>query len=201
MEASASTPSQNSGLEIDLKDPPLAAFLAWLIPGAGHIYQGRTGKGILFLVCILGTFLYGFYLGGGHVVYASLRPEDRRLPYLCQVGVGLPALPALVQAMRVRSGKQPLWSGFMAPPNLRGRPNDPQGLPRNHPDELAFWHHQLHAYFELGTVYTMIAGLLNVLAIYDAWSGPLVFMPNAPGGQAKRKREGVHDALPAESQT
>jgi hypothetical protein len=32
---------------------------------------------------------------------------------------------------------------------------------------------ELHHYFELGTVYTMIAGLLNVLAIYDAWGGPV----------------------------
>jgi hypothetical protein len=26
--------------------------------------------------------------------------------------------------------------------------------------------------FELGTLYTMIAGLLNVLAIFDAYGGP-----------------------------
>ena len=37
-------------IEIDLKEPWLAALLAWLVPGLGHIYQGRTGKGILFFV-------------------------------------------------------------------------------------------------------------------------------------------------------
>ena len=63
--------NDNSTIEIDLKDPRLAAFLAWLVPGLGHIYQGRTGKGILFSVCILGTFFYGMYVGGGRVVYAS----------------------------------------------------------------------------------------------------------------------------------
>jgi hypothetical protein len=31
----------------------------------------------------------------------------------------------------------------------------------------------LPRYFEMGTVYTMIAGLLNVLAIYDACCGPV----------------------------
>ncbi len=149
-------------LEVDLRDPALAAFLAWFLPGAGHIYQGRIGKGLLFFVCILGTFAYGLYLGGGRVVYASWRPDDRRLPYLCQIGVGLPALPALVQAQRLRSGKQPLFAGLMAPP-------------RNQ-DELADWHFRLHRYFDLGTVYTMIAGLLNVLAIYDAWAGPLLIV-------------------------
>ena len=28
--------------------------------------------------------------------------------------------------------------------------------------------------FEIGTIYTVIAGLLNVLAIYDAWGGPVL---------------------------
>ena len=60
-----------SKVEIELKDPRLAAFLAWLVPGLGHIYQGRTGKGILFSICILGTFFYGMYIGSGRVVYAS----------------------------------------------------------------------------------------------------------------------------------
>ncbi len=152
-------------IEVDLRDPALAAFLAWFLPGAGHIYQGRIGKGLLFFVCILGTFTYGLYLGGGRVVYASWRPEDRRLPYLCQIGVGLPALPALVQAQRLRSGRQPLFAGLMAPP-------------RNQ-QELADWHFRLHRYFDLGTVYTMIAGLLNVLAIYDAWAGPLLIVPES----------------------
>ena len=100
------SPSAESGaaeyapdqIEIDLKDPFLAAFLAWLIPGAGHWYQGRRHKAILFFVWILGTFVFGLYLGEGRVVYASWRDGDRRLPYLCQVGVGLPAMPALIQA-------------------------------------------------------------------------------------------------------
>jgi hypothetical protein len=160
---------------VTLKDPWLAAFLAWLFPGGGHLYQGRTGKGVLFAVCILGTFLYGLYIGQSRVVYASMRPDDRRLPYFCQIGVGLPALPALVQAQRVRQGRPPLWGGFMAPPELNapapGR--DLSGKEINHPDVLAKWHYDLHRNFELGTVYTMIAGLLNILVIYDAFAGPM----------------------------
>ena len=67
-------------------------------PGAGHLYQGRTAKGILYMVCITSIYFYGLAIGQGHVVYASWRSYDRRLPYICQVGVGLPALPAMVQA-------------------------------------------------------------------------------------------------------
>lgn len=172
---------------VPLKDPLLAAFLAWLIPGLGHLYQGRTAKGLLFLVCILGTFGYGLYLGGspelgwGRVVYASWRPTDQRLPYFCQIGVGLPALPALVQAHRVRANKGP-WTGFMAPPSLGTGDFDRDGQPQR--DGIGGFDHygqptlhtlnkKLHRFFELGTVYTMIAGLLNVLVIFDAWGGPL----------------------------
>jgi hypothetical protein len=182
------TPTVQTGeetVEVDLKDPLLAAFLAWLIPGAGHFYQGRLGKGVVFFTCILATFFFGLYLGQGRVVYASMRSQDRRLPYLCQVGTGLPALPALVQAQRMRQGRRPLWGGFMAPPQLNKQfsSRDLSGKEITHPDELAKWHHELHSYFELGTVYTMIAGLLNVLAIYDAWAGPMLFSP------ARRRRE------------
>jgi hypothetical protein len=149
---------------LKLKDPIFAAVLAWLLPGVGHLYQGRTAKGLLFMVCILGTYFFGLSLGDGHVVYASWRTNDVRLPYLCQVGVGLPALPALVQAQRVSAGKAPLFDGRMAPPHL---PDS-----RNNFDELAQWHKEYNRDFELGTVYTMIAGLLNILAIYDALDGP-----------------------------
>jgi hypothetical protein len=158
---------------IDLKDPTLAAFLAWLIPGLGHYYQGRTAKAILFFVCILGTFAYGVYLGGsrelgwGRVVYASWTGEDKRISYLGQVAVGLPALPAVVQTLRVRGGKPPLFGGFMAPPQSAFGPN-----PFNQPT-LDVLHKKLHRYFELGTIYTLIAGLLNILAIYDAYGGPV----------------------------
>lgn len=147
-------------IEIDLKDPFLAAFLAWLIPGAGHWYQGRRHKAVLFFVWILGTFVFGLYLGEGRVVYASWRENDRRLPYLCQVGVGLPAMPALIQASRKTPFHFPIYDRFMVPPKLSGE------------DSLDSIQKRLHHYWELGTVYTMIAGLLNILAIYDAWGGP-----------------------------
>ncbi len=163
---------------VALKDPVLAGFLAWLIPGLGHLYQGRRGKAGVFFVCILGTFVWGLYLGSdtttedpdknvglARVVYASWRDGDKRLPYLCQVWVGLPALPALVQAVRVREGKEVWLNGFMAPP-LMG--NEVSGQPSA--DEI---HKRLHPYYELGKVYTMIAGLLNILAIFDACCGPV----------------------------
>ena len=168
-------------IAIDLKNPALAGVLAWLVPGLGHFYQGRTAKGIVFCVCILSTFVYGVYLGGsselgwGRAVYASWRPGYRRLPYLCQIGVGLAAMPALLEAQRAADGRKPLFGGFMAPPRPDGDPRAGRRMDAlfEQPslDEL---HRRLHRYFDIGTAYTMIAGLLNVLAIYDACCGPVI---------------------------
>ena len=165
-------------LEIELKQPWLAALLAWLVPGMGHIYQGRTGKGLLFFVCILGTFVFGLWIGGGKVVYASSAGEEPwRWQYYCQLGVGLPAMPALVERARKEDGKPPLLGGVMRPPN--GAPQqwkDDSGHMTTQPNELAEWTVAMHPRYELGTVYTVIAGLLNLLVICDAYAGPLVLL-------------------------
>src|SRR5260370_40853809 len=44
---------------------PLAGVLSYLVPGLGQIYQGRIGKGLLFLVCVYALFFYGLFLGSG----------------------------------------------------------------------------------------------------------------------------------------
>ncbi|MFN5949655.1 MAG: DUF6677 family protein, partial [Pirellulaceae bacterium] len=69
------------GIEVPLRTPWLAAILGWLIPGTGHLYQGRKFKGYLFLVTVLGLYLLGMVIGNGRVVYASWKPEDRRWHY------------------------------------------------------------------------------------------------------------------------
>ena len=37
---------------------------------------------------------------------------------------------------------------------------------------LALWNEELQHRFEIGTLYTVVAGLLNLLAVYDAFAGP-----------------------------
>jgi hypothetical protein len=152
---------------IELRDPRIAALLAFLLPGTGHLYQGRTTKGLIFMICILGTFFYGLVLGQGRVVYANWesvpgKPLASQLlqPFICQMFVGIPAFPAFVERARFPADK-PLFGGIMVPPKDDA--------------ELAEWHRILARNFELGTVFTMIAGLLNILVIYDAWGGPMQY--------------------------
>lgn len=123
------------------------------------------------MVCILATWFFGLFVGGGKVVYAAWNDVDWRWQFVCQLGVGAPAFPALIQAYRVSRGQEPFVGDYMAPPH-DPPPQGPEGPVENGP--FAQLHHRLHAFFEIGTLYTVIAGLLNVLAIYDAYAGPVL---------------------------
>lgn len=147
---------------IDLKDRRLAAFLAWLVPGLGHLYQGRKGKALLYAVCILGLYLFGLAIGEAKMVFwrweSPLRnPENFRLSYLLQFWVGLPALPGLIQATLRHFGLEPILWGFLDAP--------PQAA-------INALHPKLGKLVEVGWIYTVVAGLLNILAIFDAYEGP-----------------------------
>jgi TM2 domain-containing membrane protein YozV len=145
-----------------LRNPYKAAFLAWLVPGLGHFYQGRVGKGWLYAICILSLYFAGLALGEGKIVYWRWvnplhSPDKFCLYYVGQFFTGLPALPALIQGTLRYFGIPPLLGGFMAEPDM----NVLNGL-----------HPRLSKLVEVGTIYTTVAGLLNVLAIFDALEGP-----------------------------
>jgi hypothetical protein len=90
---------------------PLAAFLSYLVPGLGQIYQGRIGKGSLFLVCLYGLFFYGQVLGGWKNVYLPDTSQPikwllfprlagdlwNRIYYVGQFWIGVAAWPAIWQ--------------------------------------------------------------------------------------------------------
>jgi hypothetical protein len=159
---------------IPLKNPLLAGVLTWLVPGWGQYYQGRTAKAVLFFLCIVPTFVAGCVLGSSQEtglarnVYFSWRFQDRRLFFIPQACLGIAALPAGFQAMQLNSGSSAPLGSFMAPPKLY--PNDNTGVAPT----LEVITSKLHFLFELGMYLTVIAGLMNLLAIFDAIDGPLI---------------------------
>jgi hypothetical protein len=148
------------GEPLHLRNPYLAAFLAWLIPGAGHYYQRRYVKSALFFVCIMSSFMIGMLVSGGRCVYASWNATEKRWQYVLQAGIGLPAIPAVIQNRRSQEmGQLDIEKGWMMPPRDAGT--------------LDKWNHATASGFDMGTLYTMIAGLLNILVVFDAFAGPL----------------------------
>ena len=158
---------------------PLAALLSFVVPGLGQIVQGRVGKGVLFFACIHLLFFTGLALGSGKNVYLPDTPPDPapraanawKLPPLvidlinrphfgAQFWVGAAAWPAIYQYVkyddRVDEKAAPL-NGFMRQPTEETL----QELQR---DGDKTW--------DLAWVYTVIAGVLNLMVIYDAFAGP-----------------------------
>jgi Family of unknown function (DUF6677) len=147
---------------VDLKNRQLALLLAWMVPGLGHVYQGRTGKGALYAACIISLFLVGLALGDWRIVYWRwVNPvnntESFCFNYVGQFWAGLLALPALIQATLKWYDKGIVLWGFMAEPTQ---------------NEINNLYPRLGKFVEIGTLYTTVAGLLNILAMYDAYEGP-----------------------------
>src|SRR5437867_3533653 len=102
---------------INLKNRHWAAVLAFLVPGAGHAYQRRYFKAVIYSVGILGLFFGGAALGEWKNVYFRwsdlegkvnrFRTKERTIGYLSQAMVGLPALTALVQWFRYSHAAEP----------------------------------------------------------------------------------------------
>jgi hypothetical protein len=70
-------------------NPYLISAVAWLVPGAGHLWQGRTQKGLIFLVTLPLMFAVGLWLDG------RLFPFEPREPLVAlaafaDVGIGVP---------------------------------------------------------------------------------------------------------------
>ena len=179
--------ADSSDKDIDLRNPYLAGFLAWLVPGLGHYYQRRYHKAVIFFLCIMPTFVVGCALassseiGIARNVYfewrssipirlwrAEIQIPAIRLWWVVQTPIGLATIPSGLQAWQVYSGiNPPMFGSFMAPPQLS--PGDRMGVAPTI-DEIR--RRMLH--FEMGTYFTVIAGLMNLLVIFDAVGGPFI---------------------------
>ena len=166
---------------------PVAAVLSYLVPGLGQVVQGRVGKGVLFFVCLYGLFFYGMALGQQQNVWlppsaanAPLadipvlgqwggvpRAVYNRLQFLGQFWIGAAAWPAVYQYATFDPaadpeqprGPAPLFGHYMQYPTE---------------DVLNTLQRNADKEWDLGWVYTVIAGALNVLVIFDALAGPVV---------------------------
>ncbi|MDR3182140.1 MAG: hypothetical protein LBT89_04325 [Planctomycetaceae bacterium] len=171
MPLNGNLPEEELIKNLNLRNPLIAGLLTWLVPGLGHYYQGRTAKAVLFFVCIVPIFLAGCVLGSNgeagiaRNVYCSWRLQDRRYFFIPQAFLGLAAVPAGVQALQLRNGQPPFLGSFMAAGKLALKDRTGAAPTIQKIQQSLPW-------FEMGTYLTAIAGLMNLIVLFDAIDGP-----------------------------
>jgi len=166
-----------------------AGFLSYLIPGFGQIYQRRYAKGILFFLSLFALFFYGMWMGQGKNVYLPdtnvknnmvftskpLGDLENRPHFIGQFWIGIAAWPAIVQYATfdpAKKGQAIFGEWQRTPPE-----NVLNDLQRNGDKR-----------WDLGWVYTVIAGVLNILVIYDAMAGPAFRDPKEVAAAATQQQ-------------
>jgi hypothetical protein len=174
--------SQASPQKLDL----LAAFLSYLIPGLGQVIQGRILKGIMYFLCLYSLFFYGLALGELKNVWL---PDASELPPVSSpFGGSLSGVPKALYYRPQYLGQ--FWIGVAAwPAIIQYRYTEPPPEPGQRPAPTRLFGHFMQApselemnvllrnsnkLWDLGWVYTVIAGALNLLVIYDALAGPVI---------------------------
>jgi hypothetical protein len=83
-----------------MDNPVLIAVISWLMPGAGHLLQGRIKRAIIIFVVVWLMFVIAVASGGAH--YPGFDFKDGVLLYLLNVfgrlGNGLGAIVSYVLA-------------------------------------------------------------------------------------------------------
>ncbi len=118
----------------------LMGALGWFVPGAGHIAQGRWGRGLLIGGAVLAMFITGLVFGG------HLFPI-----WETQVPAGGGSSPLLqVPPMIANLGAGVLYLVCWA-------------------TGTGFVEHANYETFEYGNTFLLVAGLLNYLGMLDAF--------------------------------
>lgn len=150
---------------------PHAAIAGWLVPGLGHLILGQKRRGIVLCVSILSLWLAGILIGGISVIDRHDRgePPDNaqslRSPSWWFYGQVMIAPSIAVEYLRASmTNSHAIKIGQPDAENPRAllvpaRGNDAESGP---PYEPSFGR-----VAEQGTLYTALAGMLNLLAIID----------------------------------
>jgi len=132
------------------------AFLAWLVPGAGHFALGARRRAVVFFAVIVFTIGIGLACDGNlAVVDAQRAPVLSGLQLVGNVALG-PVEPLIRYALYGRLVYQHPGEGSPVP-SAKKRAIDVR-------TQRSF-----RAFSIYGTAYLMAAGLMNMLLIMDAW--------------------------------
>ena len=72
----------------------VACGLAWLVPGGGHFYLRRKGKGLVFLFCLLALFVLGVAMQSKLQLHLGFDDPLAFIVSVAQMALGGPYLVA-----------------------------------------------------------------------------------------------------------
>lgn len=119
---------------------PIVAIVNWLVPGAGYLMLGQLARGLTIGLTILALFVLGIFIGGVHVVDPPVVSHAHGESAVRQV---LEKPWYIGQFLTGAIGLICARIGPSQPPS-HSRVND------------------------IGTLYTAVAGMLNLLATIDS---------------------------------
>ncbi len=171
----------------------LTGLLAWVIPGAGHVFLGRTVRGLIICICINGLFWAGVAFGGVFTV----EPLGQKWWFAAQMCTGVSGAAGWVRQERYRRKVTAEFDN----PNLRAPTPTRRDLGRGDlaPEWWAAYNYALAAEgvnlnYPADTVaraYSGVAGMLNLMCIFDAILLAAMGSFGEPPPQAKPKGEEV----------
>ena len=154
--------------------PPLVALASWVVPGAGYVLIGHVARGVTIGATILVLFVLGLLMADIRVIDVP-GYDDSGQRVLVETVQGKPPVPVKTWALRVRPVQEIFAKPWFIPQVLTGpiclisakysllaaEPTNPGSIypkvPRSHARVA-----------EIGTLYTAVAGMLNLLAMIDA---------------------------------
>ncbi len=146
-----------------------AAFLAWLWPGLGHLNLGHRRRGFLIMFGTLFLLLWGILVGG----IDSIDRRNDTLWFCAQAGCGPIAFVVdaaneyLLQSGRV--GRLIAPFGEVTPTFENGVARVPEGTVNEYTG--------IAHVNEFGTLFSALAGLMNISVILDALVRPRLTVP------------------------
>jgi len=126
--------------------PYVALLLAWILPGAGHVYLGRVRRGIILCVTIGATFWAGVAIGG----VLTVDYQNERWWFVAEMFTGVHGLVGWYRQEKVYQEMQKMG------PAEREQHLAARGLALVAPTAT------------VAQAYAGIAGLLNLMCMFDA---------------------------------
>ncbi len=151
--------------------PALAVLLACAIPGAGHIYLGRVGRGLIIFLTISALFWSGMAIGG----VLTVDSQQEKWWFAAQMLTGANGLVAWQLEKRAYQDLQ------------QDLQKDAQG--RSLEDRMVDKKIALVAPAEtVARAYSGVAGLINLMCIFDVLMLSLMGVRGEPSPEKKRAK-------------